>query len=493
MVESVCKTSVRKGRLILKRFFIALLAVLTVSTLVSCRNNDGSVSGDDASNSNETVYTENGETVKDDNYYFSDLSPERYDGYDFRILVRKTQTGTQYFEEPQEDIVDNAIYERNKAVENRYGISISIHESSSHDYDTSALNSILAGDDAYDIIFPHSRAAFTYAVQGACLNYNEISTIHLDKPWWSQDIVDSCNINGRLFVLDGDISTSSLNAAMCMLFNKRIFDELGFDYPYETVKDGDWTFDEFAYYAKKGGADLNGDGVMTPEDDQFGFGAGGSWSAPINILYTGGQKIYSKTDDGLLELSLYSNKTVDIYDEYFSLMKNDSCASIGVTPFSEGRVMILAGSLADVKTCRSMDDEFGVIPYPKFADDDEYATVTNGGAPLLIIPITVSDAERTGAITEALCAYGSKLVIPAFYDRALKTKYSRDDESEEMIDLIKNSIIFDVGYLAGGPLNSTGYELANSTNQDFSSYYASRKESALDSLETFLEDYGGIE
>ncbi len=480
----------------MKKIFIAVLAALAALSLAACRSNETEVSSDNAQNSGsgETVYEENGEIVKDDSYYFSDLSDDYFEGYNYRILVRQTHQGTQYFEDPQEDIVDNAIYERNKAVEDKYGITISIHESSSNNYDTSALNSILAGDDAYDIIFPHSRAAFSYAVQGACVNLNNVNSLHLDKPWWSQDIVDSCNINGNLYVLDGDISTSSLSAAMCMLFNKRIFDELGFDYPYETVRDGEWTFDEFAYYVKKGGADLNGDGVLKDEDDRFGFGASGAWSAPINILYTGGQKIYDKTDDGLLELSLYSNKTVDIYDEYFSLMRNDACApNLGVTPFSEGRIMIMAGSFGDIKTCRSMDDEFGVIPYPKFTEEDEYATVTNGGAPLIIIPITVPDVERTGAITEALCAYGSKLVIPAYYDRALKTKYSRDDDSEEMMDIIKNSIIFDVGYLAGGPLNSTGYELANSTSQDFASYYASRKESAEKSLETFLEDYGGIE
>ena len=485
--------------IVLKKILASLLATVALLSFSACKNDaeEKKPAGSSQSGSGEITYDENGEAVKDDSYYFSDLSTERYDGYNFRILVRQTQTGTQYFEEPQEDIVDNAIYERNKAVENKYGITISIHESASNNYDTSALNSILAGDDAYDIIFPHSRAAFSYAVQGACLNLNEIDSLHLDKPWWSQDIIDSCNINGRLFVLDGDISTSSLNSAMCMLFNKRIFDELGFDYPYEAVRDGDWTFDEFAYYAKKGGADIDGDGVLTDSDDsadRFGFGASGGWSAPINILYTGGQKIYDKTDDGLLELTLYSNKTVDIYDEYFSLMKNDACSpKLGVTPFTQGRLMLFAGSLGDVKTCRSMDDEFGVIPYPKFTEEDEYATVTNGGAPLLIIPITVPDAERTGAITEALCAYGSKLVIPAYYDRALKTKYSRDDDSEEMLDIIKNSIIFDVGYLSGGPLQSTGYELANSTNQDFASYYAARKDSAQKSLETFLEDYGGIE
>ena len=480
----------------LKKVIIALISAAVLLTGFACSKNDDNkpVNSDVSSEvSSEVTVDENGEIVKDDSYYLSDLSNERFDGYDFRIMVRKTHTGTQYFEEPQEDIVDNAIYERNKAVEDRFGVNISIHESENNNYETSALNSILAGDDAYDIIFTHSRAAFTYAVQGACVNFNDVKSLHLDKPWWSQDITDSCNINGRLFVLDGDISTSSLEAAMCMYFNKRIFDELGYDYPYELVDDGEWTFDEFAYYAKKGGADLDGDGVMNKDVDQFGFGGNGAWHAPINILYTGGQKIYDKTDDGLLEISLYSNKTVDIYDEYFALMENEACEQIlGISHFKQGRIMMTAGSLGDAKSLRAMDDEFGIMPYPKFDEEDDYATVTNGGAPLLIMPITVSDIERTGAITEALCAYGSKLVIPAFYDKALKTKYARDDDSERMMDIVKDSIVFDLGYLTGSLMN-TGYDLGNSPSPDFASYYASKKSSAENEIKKFLEDYAGVE
>jgi ABC-type glycerol-3-phosphate transport system substrate-binding protein len=479
-----------------KKILAALIAVSAVVLAVSCKQDsaaDASSQISDKNGSGEYTYDDDGNVVKDDAYYFGDLADADFEGYDFRILVRKTHTGTQYFEEPQEDIVDNSIYERNKAVEEKYNIGISIHETSNNNYETDALNSILAGDDAYDIIFTHSRSAFTYAVRGACVNFNDVKAIHLDKPWWSQDITDSCNINGRLFVLDGDISTSSLEAAMCMFFNKRIFDELGYDYPYELVDDGEWTFDEFAYYAKKGGADLDGNGVMDTAVDQFGFGANGSWHAPINIIYTGGQKIYDKTDDGLLELSLYSNKTVDIYDEYFALMGNEACSpKMGISDFKVGRLMMSAGALGDAKTLRAMDDEFGIIPYPKFTEDDKYATVTNGGAPLLIMPITVSDVERTGAITEALCAYGSKLVIPAFYDKALKTKYSRDDDSERMMDIVKDSIIFDLGYLTGSLMN-TGKELGDSPSPDFASYYAERENEAKAKLETFLEDYAGIE
>ena len=358
----------------------------------------------------------------------------------------------------------------------------------------------MAGDDAYDVIFAHSRAAFAYAVQGAGYNIHDISTIHMDMPWWSKNINDNCTVNGKLYVLDGDISVSGLSSAMCLLFNKRIFDEKGFDYPYEMVKDGDWTFDEFAYLAKKGGSDLNGDGVMNPEDDQFGFFTS-EWSAPINILYAGGQKIYDKNDEGALELTLYSNKTVEIFDEFFSLMNNEACflkftgGNInysGPDIFRSGRAMMASGGLGSAQGLRDMDDDFGVIPYPKFDENDEYSTAINGAAPLVIIPVSVSDVNRTGAITEALAAYGHRDVIPAFYEKSLKSKYARDEESEEMMDLIKDSIIYDIGYVAGGPLQSVGRDLSKTTTRDFSSFYAARESSAKKSVEEFNKDYGGL-
>ena len=478
----------------LKRIIACILSGIAVVAFASCS----------ASNKTSDISVTNGGNTyssveEGDIDYLSDLSKERYDGYNFRILIRKDHLADQYLAEDSEDLVESATYRRNKLVEEMYGITITGSESSNNNYDTSALNSILAGDDAYDIIFTHSRAAFSYAVQGACVNFNEVESIHLDKPWWTQDITDSCNINGRLYVLDGDISSESLGATMCMLFNKRIFDELGFDYPYEMVLDGEWTFDEFAYLAKKGGADLNGDGVISAPDDRFGY-VSSQWQAPMNMLYTGGQKIYNKNDEGVLELTLYSNKTVEIYDEYFSLIENEACLlgteskpHGGGEVFKEGRAMFTDSELRMAELHRDMDDDFGIIPYPKFDDDDEYGTAANGGTHLMIMPITVSDIERTGAITEALCAIGSRDVIPAFYEQSLKTKYTRDDDSEAMIDLIRASRLFDLGYVAGGTFQSCGKELANSESHDFASYYAKGESAALAKLADFNKDYGGIE
>ena len=330
------------------------------------------------------------------------------------------------------------------------------------------------------------------------MNINEIDAINLDNPWWSQDVKNSCDVNGHIYVLDGDISTEGLSSCMALFFNKKLFDELNYDYPYQLVKDGDWTFDEFAYLAKKGAADLNGDGVMSPEIDRYGF-VTGEWEMPIGILYTGGQKIYDKNEEGRLELTLYSNKTVDIYDSFFTLINSDSCyATIegqynGKFHFTDGRAMMQAATIGSAGEFRNMDDDFGIVPYPKFDEDDDYASIINGHASLALIPVTVSDPERTGVITEALCAYGSKYVIPAFYDVSLKTKSARDDESEEMMDLIREKTIFDLGYLAGGSFQSTGRDMVRTGSYDFASFYAEREAKAKTAVEEFNRDYGHFE
>ena len=466
-----------------------LISVVAASAVfVSC--------GENTVNGGEAVYDVT-EYASDDEI-LSGLSDQRYDGYNYRIFLRKDHLATQYLEEDSEDVVASAIYRRNKMVEERYGITITATESSSNNYDTDALNGILAGDDAYDLILPHGRASMAYALQGVAYNINDISTIDLDKPYWAKDLRDTFEIGGKMYFLDGDFSTQGLGSAMCILFNKRIFDELGYDYPYETVKDGEWTFDEFAYLAKKGGKDLNGDGIMNPEDDSFGF-YDSDWYGPIQVIYSGGQKICNKNDEGLLDLTLYSDKTVDIFDEFFNLMDNENCflnltelaSTYNGNMFGEGRAMMMTAGLGSATSFRNMDDDFGIVPFPKYAEDDEYASIVNAYATIGIIPITVSDVERTGAITEALCAYGSKEVIPAFYEVSLKTKSARDDESEEMMDIIKDSIVYDIGYIAGGAFSSTGHSLARLSGHDFASFYATNRNAGLNYVEDFNRDYVG--
>lgn len=469
----------------LKRICCALFAVAAVVSVTACKR--------------EVKSNTNYVATADDKQWLEHIEIEDMDGYNFRIFTRKGMTSDQYNEDQTGDVINDAVYKRNETVKGLFNIDITAVESSSDDSSTVVLNNILAGDDEYDIILPHSRTAFQYATQrGALVNFLEVDTIDLSQDWWSQDIIDSCNVNNNLYVLDGDIQTHRLKYAFTMYFNKRIFDDLGLEYPYQMVKNGTWTFDEFSKLVKQGSKDLNGDGLLDQKSDQFGYYTR-DWFGPIQVLYSGGQRIYSKDATGTPKLSLNSAKTIEIFSKFFELANSDNVfmqldkeRMADEDLFAAGRAMFADRDLGAAQELRSMDDEFGILPWPKFTQSDEYATVVNGHASLLIMPTTVEDYNKTGKVIEALCAIGNRDVIPAFYDVSLKTKFARDVESEEMIDIIKNSLIYDLGYVSGGTFQSAGYDLAHQTNPDFASYYAQNESLALSKLGEFLESYGGI-
>ncbi|MBQ3708211.1 MAG: hypothetical protein II889_09930, partial [Clostridia bacterium] len=111
---------------------------------------------------------------------------------------------------------------------------------------------------------------------------------------------------------------------------------------------------------------------------------------------------------------------------------------------------------------------------------------------LMLFPSTVTDLDFVGCVTEAMCMVNSATVIPAYYDIALKDKYNRDQQSAEMLDIIRDSLIFDVGYLNSFALNTAGHlfvQLVREGRADFASAYAKNEKVYLKKLEKMLEAY----
>jgi len=92
-----------------------------------------------------------------------------------------------------------------------------------------------------------------------------------------------------------------------------------------------------------------------------------------------------------------------------------------------------------------METDFGIIPYPKYDINQENYVSRVEYYMTMQLPITNPDHARAGVMLEALNSESAKTIIPAFYDIALKTKYARDDESSQMLDLIFSTLVVDIG------------------------------------------------
>ena len=103
--------------------------------------------------------------------------------------------------------------------------------------------------------------------------------------------------------------------------------------------------------------------------------------------------------------------------------------------------------------------------------------------------------KTTGVVAENLAAYSYKTVVPAFYDVALKTKYARDVESSDMIDIIREGATFNFGTVNSIHCANCGHiyrNLVQGSNPNIASYVASNTKIMKKSLERFVtESYLG--
>ncbi|MCI8387799.1 MAG: extracellular solute-binding protein [Clostridiales bacterium] len=478
---------------------LILLAALLISTIASCGSNDTPNDNKDSSDTETNDSTSADTTPMETLDLPSDLN---YDGYTFRILSRPDGRLDEILAETETgDVLNDAVYKRNSIVEEKLNIKFEISQSSA-DWETDALNSILASDDAYDVVLPAARAAFIYAQNLVCTNWYDIPNVDLSKSWWNQDVT-SLAINGKLYACAGDISHGTLKGSIGMVFNKQLLDDYQIEYPYELVTEGKWTFDEFSKMVTNFSQDLNNDGQMKIEDDLFGYGSN-HWCGPINALYCTGERIITVDKDGYPQLTLYSEKVVDMYDKYMKLILSESgwnqlAGNTHHQAFCDGRMAMVDIGMGDIASgmFREATVDFGLVPWPKSDESvDKYYSYVDAGQTLWIVPITNQDLERTGAILETMAYYGQKEIIPAFYDIALQNKYLRDDMSVQMLDYIKDGGVFDLGYYNntqfGGGLANPGYDLVHDTTLSFTTLYSRNEQSVKtlieNSMKIYLED-----
>ena len=113
--------------------------------------------------------------------------------------------------------------------------------------------------------------------------------------------------------------------------------------------------------------------------------------------------------------------------------------------FSSGRSLFCDIVLYKISMFFSeMNDDYGILPEPMFdSDQGAYYSYTGYTIPLLCVPATDPNRERTGNILEAICAASSDIVIPSMFEIVTKIQNVRDEDSADMIDIIIKNKIYD--------------------------------------------------
>ena len=421
------------------------------------------------------------------------------DGYAFRQLIRNKDkwVADMVAEEQTGEIVNDAVFRRNTEVEERYNCVFTYQRSSHDNMEMDAQESIVAGDDAYDWVVTHPRSAAKYGNAGLVLAWEDLKYVDLTQPWWDKDAVENFKMPGGIYWMTGDISYESVGAAVCMLFNKDYFLDNQLEFPYEMVTEGKWTFDAFLSMAKDYSRDLDGDGVIG-DNDIYGY-ISYRWIGPIQaFICSGSRVVMGEADD--YAFNVYNERSLTMFEKYFPLVQSantfvDTTSDSGGTNrelFRDGHALFVDLNVSDVPIMREMDQAFGILPWPKYDEASEYLTNVDAGTNMFVIPSTNRVVDNTSLVLESLAILGREYVIPAYYDVALKTRDSRDEQSAEMLDIIVSNRVFDLGYYngeLGGDYASHFAELVKEESPDFASWYQSKLKAATAARDKVLEAY----
>lgn len=354
-----------------------------------------------------------------------------------------------YADEMNGQLINDAVYVRNGQVEQAIGVKIA--ESKQPDAEKVARSNLTAGDTTFDVVMPYMNRAIDLATEGFLMDLSTVPYLALGKPWWDGRVTKDMVIADKVFFSTGDISILDNECTMVMFFNKDLVTDYSLESPYALVREKKWTIDKVGEMAAAVTQDVDGDGKMTNDD---AWGLTSAFNAPVSFYFASGERIVDKDADGNLQFCLGTDRSVDVLTKVFSLCLGDDAlynAGYGdaVTIFNEGRALFVTFALTDISGLRESEYGFGILPYPLFDEaQSEYNNlISTGLVPTASVPYNNTDPEMTGATLEAMAYYSVDTLTAAYYDSALKSRYVRDEESGEMLDIIFSTRVYDLGFI----------------------------------------------
>ena len=466
--------------------FLAL--ILTLSQF-ACADNPGAGTGktDDSANppqSTDEVSTEAG---------IPEMPDKKLSGFELHVgkpVQEKILWSNVSFATAEEngEVLNDAIYSRNVRTCDKYGFSITDTEL---DDPLSVLQKQCLSDDSdYDLFLVPLNKMNASTGKEYLVDFHTVPNLDLGGDWWDQDMLRDLDMGGGQFFMNGDVIFSVYDCLRVIMYSKGLAEDLDMDGFYDMVRSGKWTVDRMYELMSAAANDVNSDGKFDYQD-RFGLLYNNNsfyacmTAQDVKLVSTDGElgfgsERFVKAYENILKL--FDRSLVFNYnnDKYPGLTAREAIVTLfdnRQALFFENGMSAAAQYMRDVKNV-----DFGFLPLPKLDEDqDKYYSFVSTSAPVLTIPKTNGERlDNTGFALEALCRASSETVVPVYFETCFSAKYTRDEESYEMILLATDSRMYDPGIIYNyGKINSAIVDAAKAGDEAIMSKLESIKDAVL--------------
>ncbi|MBE6708039.1 MAG: ABC transporter substrate-binding protein [Ruminococcaceae bacterium] len=379
-----------------------------------------------------------------------------FDGEEFVILGDHWSLINNSFEvnnseDTDPGILDRAVIKGFEDAERKYNIQIKAKTVA--DPAMEAVMSYQCGQKDHSALCDNGYELGEAALEGYLCDISHLSEIDLTKSYWLPHTVDDLTVSGKLYFLGGKLSMAPIEDADFLYYNMDIVKSMGKKDIFEMAKAGEWTYDVFMEYVISSEKDLDGNGEMSTGDRYSGLTDDDAKSMLYDIHV-------ADNGDGTYEFIPYTEGSIALYYKY----KNDinginydlydsSKGPYAISPyenkihlFGDGRsLFLLNGDTMDMGDDPFiMDDNVGIVPYPKKFETAEYTSTVRLGSHLMAIPLNCNNIEMTATVLEYLAASSERELYPAYYGQYTDTEDEEINKKRtEMLDMILDTVSYD--------------------------------------------------
>ncbi len=401
------------------------------------------------------------------------LTISTFETYDYEI----------YAAEDSKDALDQLIYKRNKKLEERFAVTIvpdvtatkGAGDLGSHyNYVRDELRSM---EPHFDLIAMMAFQSGKLITQGDYRDWRSTvpyarESLAAGDPWWPADMNKNSTICGRQFVAISDMCITLVDLSFAMLFNetveaeyqvaKKYGEATGAEYQtmYDIVAAGAWTLDAMMEMTKDFWIDDPDRGIPGNVDAEDTIGLYNYMHTEVdNYTWSSGFRYIQ--NDGISEptaftVSVTFDALINKLRSFFSDNRGVSLGGLGLDnqtrkdSFASGHILLMTGTLSLLKesVIKGMQQNYGVLPYPKLnGDQGNYLTGTQDNITVLSIPrYTVrKQLKLAGAMTVALSAETQKTINEPYYEMIVKHDSGFvNRQAVDMLDKIMEGRVFDM-------------------------------------------------
>lgn len=446
-----------------KQILCFALAMLMLLTVVAC-NNDSKKGGDTTPPPAATTPPPAEQSRPTDQPPIPD---NLLDGQEIVLRSRvQPVNANSFYARRDGDVVNNAVYDRNKQISDWLGCAIRVEEVSGNTNNDDMITEIQELGQAceYHIITTATYRMVRLAVEGMLHDLASQQYVDLTKGYYDSGYNAALNAGGRQYLVAGKLSLSWYRYQIATIFNRNMFKENNIEYPYELVLNQEWTIAKMAELASNFYVDIDGMGEKD-EGDQFGFylfvGSGssqtdgfmGAWN--LRVLTKDAEGYYKARE---FDAAPWTDSTQAFLDMFYldgcykaeTFEAGDGNAAVD-KKFSNQETAMIVYRLyvveSDAFVSLSRDKEgYGILPLPKANEDQgDYISFVQDQVLSFGIPNSMlgTDQIAATAFLEAFSWVSYVTTVPAYYERALTKKYVIDEKSKGMLAIIDTNIIVD--------------------------------------------------